>query len=129
MTALSIVLLVKILFTVIFWCIPLLFFPASLFVRIGIPEPQPIIFIRLLGAAYIALTLCYILGFNALNQGQNIQDVVWVGIISNGLASIILFIAGNIGTWTEWSNIAQFYMWGSAIFTALITFGLLITGL
>ncbi len=51
MTILSVVLLIKIMFTLIFWCIPLLFFPASLFFRIGFPQPQPIIFVRLLGAA------------------------------------------------------------------------------
>ncbi|MGB5636448.1 MAG: hypothetical protein WBM44_29350 [Waterburya sp.] len=128
MTALSIVLLIKILFTLTFWCIPLLFFPASLFIRLGIPEPQPILFIRLLGAAYVALTVGYILGFLALHQGKNIQGVVWVGIVSNGLASIILSIYGASGLWSEWSSLAQFYMWGSAITTGLITFGLLITG-
>lgn len=128
MTALSIVLLIKILFTLIFWCIPLLFFPASLFFYLGIPEPQPIIFVRLVGAAYLALALGYIFGFNALHQGKNIQDVVWVGIVSNGLASILLFVYGTRGIWSEWGNFAQFYMWGSAIVTGLITFGLLITG-
>lgn len=134
MTALSIVLLIKILFTLIFWCIPLLFFPASLFVSIGIPEPQPVLFIRLLGAAYVALALGYIFGFKALRQNQNmqsndVQNVVWVGIVSNGLASIILCVFGASGIWSEWSNLAQFYMWGSAITTGLITLGLFITGL
>lgn len=129
MTALSIVFSVKILFTLIFWCIPLLFFPASLFVRLGIPNPQPILFVRLLGAAYLALTLGYIFGFNALRQGENIQDVIWVGIVSNGLASLILFIYGAIGLWNPWGNLAKFFMWSSAIITALITLGLLITGM
>lgn len=129
MMALSTVLLIKILFTLTFWCIPLLFFPASLFVYLGIPEPQPMLFIRLLGAAYMALTLGYFLGFNALHQNENIQNIVWVGIASNGLASILLFVYGASGIWSEWSNLAQFYMWWSAIATALITLGLLITGL
>lgn len=128
MTALSIVLLSKILFTLTFWCIPLLFFPASLFIRLGIPEPQPILFIRLLGSAYVALTVGYIFGFKALHQGKNIQDVLWVGTVSNGLASILLFVYGAGGIWSEWSSLAQFYMWWSAIATALITLGLLITG-
>ena len=63
---------------------------SSLFIGLGIPAPQPILFIRLLGAAYLALIVGYIFGFNDLNQGKNIQDVIWVAIISNGMASIIL---------------------------------------
>lgn len=129
MTTLSIVLLIKISFTLIFWCIPLLFFPSSLFVRLGTPEPQPILFVRLLGAAYLALTVGYLFGFDALHQGKNILDVTWVGIVSNGLASIILFIYGTMGIWSSWSNLSRFYMWGSAIATALITLGLLITSM
>jgi cation transport ATPase len=131
--ALSTVLLIKILFTLIFWCIPLLFFPSSLFIRIGIPEPQPILFIRLLGLAYLALTLGYILGFKALRQNRNVQsndvrNVVLVGLVSNGSASMILFISGSLGVWSEWSNLAQIFMWSSAIVTAFITLGLFLTG-
>ncbi len=70
----------------------------------------------------------YIFGFNALHQGENIQDVIWIGIVSNGLASIILFAYGIIGIWSNWSDFAKIYMWGSAIVTALITLGLSIAG-
>ena len=60
---LAIVLKVKVFFTLIFWSLPLLAFPASWFVRIGMPEPKPMLFLRLLGAAFLALVLAYTSGF------------------------------------------------------------------
>lgn len=44
-----------------------------------------------------------------------------VGIVSNGLACVMLVYFGFQGTWSTWSNVAAYCMWGSAIFTGLIT--------
>lgn len=49
---LSHVLRVKIAVTVAAWCVPLLFFPASLLEHLGFPPPQPKIFLHLLGMAF-----------------------------------------------------------------------------
>jgi hypothetical protein len=123
---LATVLWVKVLFTLTFWSLPLLAFPASWFVRIGMPEPRPMLFLRLLGAAFLALVVGYVSGILGLSRGDDVRDIVWVGITSNGLASLILFFFGFTGAWKEWKRLARIFMWGSAFATALITLGLVV---
>jgi hypothetical protein len=59
---LATVFIVKILFTLFIWCIPLLFFSGKLLASLGIPEPINIVFLRLLGMAYAALMVGYVFG-------------------------------------------------------------------
>jgi hypothetical protein len=119
----------KIILTVVLWCLPSLFFPIDIFDILGFPVPSSIVFVRLLGVAYLALLTGYSLGLRKLKHGGDIVDVVWVGIVSNGLVSILLFVFGFLGEWISWGVLAQTYMWGSALVTGLITIGLIITGL
>ena len=119
----------KILFTLIFWSLPLLTFPTSWFVRMGMPEPRPVLFLRLLGAAYLALVVGYIGGLFRLARGDEVQDIVWVGITSNGSAFLILLLFGTAGAWKEWGPLARNYMWISTLLAASITLGLVIAGL
>jgi hypothetical protein len=88
------------------------------------PEPKPMLFLRLLGAAFLALVVGYISGLLGLSRGDDVRDIVWVGITSNGLASLILCFSGFKGAWKEWGILARIYMWVSALATALITLGL-----
>src|SRR5215218_5707656 len=125
---LATVLKVKVLVTLIFWSLPLLAFPASWFVRVGMPEPKPMLFLRLLGATFLALVVGYISALRRLGRGDDVRDIVWVGITSNGLASVILLLSGIAGTWKEWGILARIYMWASALATALITLGLVVAG-
>lgn len=126
---LAIVLWIKVLITLTLWSLPLLIFRASWFVRLGMPEPRPMLFLRLLGAAYLALVVGYISGIGRLGQGDNVRDIVWVGVTSNGSASLILLLFGIAGAWKEWGTLARIYMWVSVLATASITFGLVATGL
>lgn len=48
------------------------------------------------------------------------------GIVSNGLACLILIIFGILGKWQDWGILARAFMWGSAIATGLITTGLIV---
>jgi hypothetical protein len=118
------VLWVKVLITLCYWTLPLLAFPASCFVWIGMPEPKPMLFLRLLGAAYLALVVGYTSGLRRLGRGDDIRNIIWVGIASNGSASLILLLSGIVGTWEEWGILARIYMSSSALFTASITLGL-----
>ena len=129
MSLLALVLSVKILFTLTFWSLPLLALPTSWFVRLGMPEPRPVLFLRLLGAAYLALVVGYISGLRKLGRGEDVQDIVWVGITSNGAASLILLLFGIAGTWNGWGIWARIYMWASVVGTASITVGLVVAGL
>ena len=121
MRPLARVLTAKIVITALFWCIPLLAFPQSWFVALGMPAPQPMAFVRLLGAAYLALLVGYSFGLVQTRKGQAPTDVVWTGIVSNGLASAILFLCGLTGAWKGWSYLGQAYMWISAVGTLGIT--------
>jgi hypothetical protein len=98
-TMLLAVLWIKIVATLILWAAPLLLLPAARIRRIGIPMPEPMLFIRLLGAAYTALLVGYLLGSFNLSRNQDITEIVWIGIVSNGLAWVMLTYFGVIGTW------------------------------
>ena len=100
------VLFAKIVLTVAAWCIPLLAFPSTLFESLGFPVPEPQLFLRLLGVAYL----------------------VWVGIVSNGGAFVVLGIAAILGTWSAWGFFAQVSMWISLLGTGGITAGLIAFG-
>jgi len=115
----------KIIITAIFWCIPLLTFPASLFIQLGVPSPEPIMFVRLLGAAYLALLVGYYMGLKGLDSGENPVPVLSMGITSNGLAFLILTFFGVNGSWSSWGTGAQIFMWLSAAGALLITVNLL----
>jgi hypothetical protein len=96
--------------------------------RVGMPEPKPMLFLRLLGATFLALVMGYISALRRLGRGDDVRDIVWVGITSNGLASLILLLSGIAGAWKEWGILARIYMWASALATALITLGLVVAG-
>ena len=119
MRALRGLLIRKIVITAIFLCIPLLFFPASLFEAMGIPVSQPLMFIRLLGVAYLALIVGYYEGIRALNRHQSPLFAINMGLMSNGLAFLVFLYFGVSGEWDDWGLGAEIYMW-------LLSFGALI---
>jgi len=121
------ILLAKIIITTLFWAAPLLFAPPDLFILLGIPVPHPILFIRLLGAAYFSLIFVYVYGYRLLKSNRNPLSAelsVSTGIVSNGLAFIVLFYLGISGSWAEWGLIGQIYMWSTVVLTFLLTAGL-----
>jgi len=119
-------LILKILLT-IGWSASLLFLSGTQFEKLGVPEPHPLLFTRLLGAAFLALLLGYALGLRDLYRGEIPVNTMLVGIVSNGLACVILVYFGFQGTWSTWGNVAGYCMWGSALFTGLITVFLVIS--
>lgn len=122
------VLKIKVGLTLIFWFLPLMFLPDTCFVSMGMPRPEPMVFLRLLGAAFLALVVGYVSGILRLRRGEDVRNIVWVGITSNGLSSLILVLFGIAGAWEDWGPFARGYMWGSALLTALITLGLVVAG-
>lgn len=124
---LATVFIVKILFTLFIWCIPLLFFSGKLLASLGIPEPINIVFLRLLGMAYAALMVGYVFGLIATLHGDYPIEAIWVGIVSNGGAFLLLL--GFLKTWRSWGLCVQRVMWMSILATGGITFGLVFAGL
>jgi hypothetical protein len=111
------------------WGIPLLLFPSSLLSWLGFVVPEPSVFLRLLGAAYIALVVGYCFGLQQALRGTHPLGVIWAGIVSNGGACLLLGFFGLYGTWSRWGAFAQAVMWGSLAGIVAITAGLVFFGL
>lgn len=93
--------LCKIVITVAFWCLPLLFFPASWFRALGAVGPEPIVFARLLGAAYLGLLVGYYGGLQSIKKGEVPLPAMHMGIVSNGIAAVLLAYFGATGAWSN----------------------------
>src|SRR5687767_6867942 len=102
MNRLSQVLVLKISATMLFWCLPLILFPASFLAILGVPEQPTYLFVRLLGWAYLALCVGYAFGLRESLQGNRPAGPVWMGIVSNGAACVCLAWFGAVGTWSRW---------------------------
>ena len=116
----------KIAITAVFWCLPLLTFPASWFVALGVPPPEPIFIARLLGAAYLSLLVGYYAGLRGLARGESPLPVMHLGIASNGLAAGLLAGYGATGAWSSWGAGASVFMWlstlGAVSMTAMLLY-------
>lgn len=124
---LRVVLWAKIAMTAVLWCVPLLLFPAGWYEAIGYPRPpEPMLFARLLGVAYLALGVGYLRGLRALDRGGTADDAVAVGIVSNGLACAVLVGYAAAGTFDGWGVPARLHIWASVAATGLITIALLL---
>jgi hypothetical protein len=115
----------KIAITGIFWCIPLLAFPSTWFVALGMPAPEPLMFVRLLGAAYLALLVGYYMGLQGIASGESPMPVINMGLASNGMACLVLTYFGATSSWSSWGAGAQGFMWLSALGALGITLSLL----
>ncbi len=113
-------LVLKILLTVC-WSGSLLLLSGAQLENLGVPEPKPLLFTRLLGAAFLALLVGYALGLRDLQRGEAPVNTVLVGIVSNGVACALLVYFGLRGAWGEWGGVARYCMWASTILTGLIT--------
>lgn len=129
MNALAWVFVFKISATVLFWCLPLILFPATVLTAMGLPLGEGEMFVRMLGWAYLALCVGYGFGLRAARRGQIAVGPVWVGVVSNGGACAYLLWFGVAGAWAQWHDFTQFVLWSSVLATAAITLGLVLFGL
>ena len=126
MPGLERVLMAKIVVTVFVWVLPLLLLPAEILVLLGFPLPEPAVFLRLLGIAYAALVVGYALGLRQARRKAYPAEAVYVGIVSNGGAAVVLAIAALSGSWSAWGPLARVYMWFSLFAVTAITLGLIL---
>jgi hypothetical protein len=126
MIPLDAVLWVKIVATAVLWAAPLLFFPARAFTSLGFPRPEPMIFVRLLGVAFLSLLVGYAQGLWALGHGGSAADTVVVGKVSNGFSCLLIVGYGAAGAYRTWGPLARAYLWLSAAVTGLVTLGLFV---
>ncbi|MEO1308674.1 MAG: hypothetical protein AAFV38_12315 [Pseudomonadota bacterium] len=116
--SLKAVLICKIALTLLFWALPLLVFPSTLLGFFITPLPEPLIYLRLLGLAYLALTVAYIGGLVEAFRGGFPMTTVLMGLVSNGGAAILLLVY-------LLSEAVQPVLWASWLVVTLITCGLL----
>lgn len=128
MNPLSKVFVFKISATVLFWCVPLILFPATVLEAVGFPAQPSYMFVRMLGWAYLALCVGYAFGLKASLQSQRAAGPIWVGIVSNGGACAYLAFFGIAGSWSTWGGFVQLVLWSSVAATAAITVGLYVFG-
>jgi hypothetical protein len=126
-TRLRQVLAAKALLTLALWALPALLLPPPWFPVFGIPEPplEQLVFVRLLGAAYVALVVGYVLAWRSPARHPG---AILVGIVSNGLASLVILSVGASGAFATWPMLGAIYIWGSALLTAGLTAALVVTG-
>jgi hypothetical protein len=125
--ALRRVLAAKIVVTVALWAAPALLLPAPWFPFVGVPEPPlaQLVFVRLLGAAYVALIVAY--GYAWRAPARHPAAVV-VGAVSNGLAALVILSVGSSGGFDTWSALGKMYIWGSCLIAAGLAVALVVTG-
>ncbi len=80
----------KIVVTVIAWAMPFLFLPKDLFVHFIGFSPEPLFLVRLLGWSYLALVVGYTYGLKQANEGVAPWGVIYMGLVSNGGAALIV---------------------------------------
>jgi hypothetical protein len=126
-TSLRRVLAVKIVATTALWAAPALLLPTRWFPVFGIPEPPGahVVVVRLLGAAYVALIVGYALAWRAPSRHPG---AVLVGVISNGLAALVILRVGAAGGFETWPALGATYIWGSAAVTTGLATALVVTG-
>jgi hypothetical protein len=130
---LSIVFIFKIALTLIFWSLLPLLLPPSWLEFLGLPQQSSYVFIKLYGMAAFALVVGYGFGFRESFPSRNKQarramSVIWVGIVSNTGACLILLSYGLSGAWTTWGFLLQWGLWGSMVATGLIALNLILFG-
>lgn len=119
---------ITIVVTFLGWSVPMLFLPHALMVRYRLPIAEPILFIRLLGGAYLALTMVYVFGLIRAYRGEDIIEIVIIGMISNGLAAATIWRYALRGLYNEWSRPTQWFIYFSGAVTTALALALLGVG-
>ena len=125
--ALKRVLAAKIVLTLALWAGPALLLPAPWFPIVGVPEPPlaHLVFVRLLGAAYVALIVAYTLAWRAPARHPG---AIVVGTVSNALAALVILSVGSSGGFDTWGTLGKAYIWGSCLVAASLAVALAVTG-
>ena len=98
MSRLTLLLVVKILFTILAVVIPFLFLPAERVAEMtGASIPAPSLY-RLYGVAMVAILTGYAFAIPIAQRGERPLGPLVMGVISNGGAAFVLFSFGAEGT-------------------------------
>ncbi len=102
------VLAVKVVLTLFVWGLPPLLAPMSLFRALGVPVPDDTTFVRLAGAAIVAIGVGYWYAYR--DPVRNIA-ILKLGVVDNGLAALVI-----IGL-TALNGLSSVFLWVTALLT------------
>ncbi len=108
---------IKIIGTLLGAALPMLLVPYSLYLWLGFPEQETMIFLRLYGLSTLALLVGYYGGIEVARRGQLPLGVLRMGLVSNAGQGLAIVIAGIAGVYNEWGFLAQAMMWALGLFT------------
>jgi len=122
------VLAVKIVLSLVLWVLPLLFLPAGLFPELGIPTwtPAATIFVRLLGAAYLAILVVEV--WSWLSPQRHPTGVA-AGLVSSVGASIVLWHYVFYGELYNWEVLGKLLITSWLVLHVLFALALAVLGL
>ncbi|MEM9731487.1 MAG: hypothetical protein AAF997_23130 [Myxococcota bacterium] len=124
--SLSWVLRFKVGFTLAVWAIPMLLLPASMLEAVVGFVPEPMLWVRLLGWAYLALCVGYLDGLRIAQRGMFPRGVVLMGIVSNGGAAVLLLLSRLFGVASELQGLPAIGVWLSIVVLLAITASLMV---
>ena len=108
--------------------IPVLFLPHALLVRYRLPVAEPVLFLRLMGAAFLGLSTMYAFGLARAYRGEDATDVMVIGIVTDGMASAIIWRYALGGMLDQWPSPTRSILYAAAAGLTALSLGLLAAG-
>lgn len=115
--------------TICCWCVPLLFLSRTLLRKIHIPVTEPILFVRLLGVASLALCIQYVLEVLRVQRGYHPTHVGLVALIHCGMSAAIIWRYALHGQYARWPRITRIYVYTAGAVMTVLALALLFVGL
>ena len=111
------------------FCVPMLFLSRPLLRKLRIPVSEPVLYVRLLGAASLALCLHYFLGALRVQHGRDASDVVVIGLVHCGMSAALIWRYALHGHYRRWPRITQVYIYATGGILTALAVALLVAGL
>lgn len=107
---------IKITGTLLGAALPMLLVPYPLYLWLGFPAQDTLIFLRLYGLSTLALLVGYHGGIELARRGQYPLGTLRMGLVSNAGQGLAIVIAGLAGVYDDWGLMAQGMMWALGLF-------------
>lgn len=116
MNAIIRLLWIKIIGTLLGAALPMLLVPYALYLWLGFPPQETMLFLRLYGLSTLALLVGYYGGIELARRGQYPLGTLRMGLVSNAGQGLAIVVAGLAGTFNGWGWMAQAMIWSLALF-------------
>lgn len=107
---------IKIIGTLLGAALPMLLVPYPLYLWLGFPAQETLIFLRLYGLSTLALLVGYHGGIALARQGQFPLGTLRMGLVSNAGQGLAIILAAAAGVFSGWGWMAEAMMISLALF-------------